>query len=55
MDIMPNSGIVRISDLAVWLDSTRDGLIKSFIAHEIPIIKPNKFKSTWMIRLEDLK
>ena len=55
LGILPDKGLMRVKDLAEYLEVDIDTVIKRLTKSEVPIIKMSTLKNGWMIRIDDLK
>lgn len=54
-DILPESGLIKITDLAIWSEVGIESLMASLTKAKIPVLKIGKNHRTWLVRLEDLR
>lgn len=54
-DILPPSGIIRLTDLATWFEVSPASLATNLTKAGVPILRMGNTRRSWSIRLEDLK
>lgn len=53
--VLPPEGIIRYPDLVKFLKTSDKTLASTLRKHRVPVMKLGSYRSTWTVRLEDLK
>jgi hypothetical protein len=53
--ILPASGLIRVLELAEFLETDIKSVIEHLIKDGVPILKITSHKKSWLVKLEDLK